>query len=247
MSLLRDIQVSLLDENANIGPVLLKLRFLADRLGSDILEDWVKHETEGYEASSGLPSYRQTTITYTGTFSNGYQTLNDVSIAPSLIVKHANKEWVQYGIRDPLPVIEKLTMNSSSEGGFSVDTGNLKLLIQDKIYDNGMVCLELTSRIDIGAFAQILTDVRAKLLDFTLEIEKKVPVSKLITVDVSAEVSSTDIANVAQITHNVFNGPVGSIASIGSPSNVDVEVNFGTVGVTVNVLAFNMCIHHRPT
>jgi len=48
MSLLQEIQADLLDPKASIGPILLKLRFLAHRLGSDILEEWVKFETEGY-------------------------------------------------------------------------------------------------------------------------------------------------------------------------------------------------------
>jgi hypothetical protein len=38
MSLLREIQESLMQEGQSIGPILLKLRFLASRLGGDPLE-----------------------------------------------------------------------------------------------------------------------------------------------------------------------------------------------------------------
>jgi len=48
MSLLQQIQESVVNEKAGLGSILLKLRLLASRLGSDLLEEWVKHETEGY-------------------------------------------------------------------------------------------------------------------------------------------------------------------------------------------------------
>ncbi|MGO8608860.1 hypothetical protein ACC848_38470 [Rhizobium johnstonii] len=38
MGLLHEIQASLLNDNSSIGPILLKLRFLAARLGSDVFE-----------------------------------------------------------------------------------------------------------------------------------------------------------------------------------------------------------------
>ncbi len=48
MSLLQQIQESVVEEGSDLGSILLKLRLLAARLGSDILEEWVKHESEGY-------------------------------------------------------------------------------------------------------------------------------------------------------------------------------------------------------
>lgn len=48
MGLLHEIQSSVVQEGSDIGPILLKLRLLAARLRSDELEEWVKHESEGY-------------------------------------------------------------------------------------------------------------------------------------------------------------------------------------------------------
>jgi hypothetical protein len=47
MSLLHDIQSAVLEEGADLGPILLKLRLLAALLGSQPLADWVRHESEG--------------------------------------------------------------------------------------------------------------------------------------------------------------------------------------------------------
>jgi hypothetical protein len=47
MSLLQEIQESVIQEGTEIGPVLLKLRLLAARLGSAELGEWVEYESEG--------------------------------------------------------------------------------------------------------------------------------------------------------------------------------------------------------
>ncbi|MDF1727364.1 MAG: hypothetical protein P1U53_06410, partial [Sulfitobacter sp.] len=70
MPLIHDIQTALLDENASVGPMLLKLRFLAAKLDADILEEWVQHEAEGYPDDVDVPEYRQASITCTGSFAD---------------------------------------------------------------------------------------------------------------------------------------------------------------------------------
>lgn len=52
MSLLHDIQAAVLQDDADLGPILLKLRLLAARLGSQPLAECVKHESEGYPADA---------------------------------------------------------------------------------------------------------------------------------------------------------------------------------------------------
>lgn len=84
MSLLREIQSSLL-EGREIGPILLKLRFLASRLGSVVLEEWVKHESEGYPNDVEVPSYRKIGVSYKGTFSGPFG--SGISNAP-IAVSH---------------------------------------------------------------------------------------------------------------------------------------------------------------
>ena len=72
MALLDDIQAAVLEEGTDLGPILLKVRLLAARLGSQPLADWVKHESEGYPPDSPLPDYRIIPVSYTGTFSGPF-------------------------------------------------------------------------------------------------------------------------------------------------------------------------------
>ncbi len=54
MSLLQQIQESIVEEGADLGSILLKLRLLSARLGSDILEEWVSmslRDTRGMRKS----------------------------------------------------------------------------------------------------------------------------------------------------------------------------------------------------
>lgn len=235
MGLLHEIQTSLLDETANIGSILLKLRFLADRLGSDVLEDWVRFEAEGYPDKSTTPYYRTADISYKGTFTNGHKTLNNISIPPYLIEKFAGIQWTSYNITDPLSVIETMIVNSDNDNRFGLDVSNLKLLIDGKIYQ-GYATIELNAHLDIGAFIRITSVVRAKLLDFTLELEKKVPVSTSIVVGGNVVVTSVDTDKVTHITQNTFNAPVHNITTSGMGSPVNVTVLKGDVTSLVNAL-----------
>ena len=72
MNLLYDIQSAVLDKDAELGPILLKVRLLAARLGSQPLADWVKYESEGYPSEAPVPDYRIIPVTYTATFSGPF-------------------------------------------------------------------------------------------------------------------------------------------------------------------------------
>jgi len=228
MGLLHDIQANLLSENTKISPILLKLRFLADRLGSNVLEDWVRLEADGYPDPAMVPDYRKTGISYKGTFSDGYRTLNGISIPLHLIEQHANEKWISYGISDPLPSIEAMIEKSDKSSGYGIDASNLKLLLEGKIYP-GYGILELEALIDVGAFVRIVSVVRSKLLDFALELERKVPISASIVVGAAAEVTSVDTDRVTSITQNIFNASVHNIMTAGTASPINVTVVQGDV------------------
>lgn len=104
MALLHQIQESVVQEGSDLGSILLKLRLLASRLGSDVLEEWVKHESEGYPKEAEMPSYRIIGVSYRGTFSwaFGYG-IKNAQIPPYLIEKFAGESWTNSTVaRDPV-------------------------------------------------------------------------------------------------------------------------------------------------
>lgn len=236
MALLHDIQTALLDENSSVGAMLLKLRFLAAKLDTDILEEWVQHEAEGYPDGVEVPDYREAQVTYSGSFIDARQQINRVSIPTGLVAQIAGDHWVKYKIRDGLPLIEHQLKLMNPDTNFGIDCSNLKILLQGKIYE-GMSIVEITSRIDTGAFARIQHAVRAKTLDFTLQLEKKVPAAAKIEVGKSAvQISANDQENVKYLTQQIFNGDVTNINSSGDNAAVTITVAKGNTSELVEAL-----------
>jgi hypothetical protein len=239
MSLLNEIQVSLLDDNAKIGPILLKLRFLASRLGVPILEDWVKHEVEGYPDDAVVPDYRKAGVTFTGMFQNMFQVMADVPIPAYLIKKHAGEHWNTITLRDSISVIDDRIARAQGRekgGTFGINAGNLILLLQGKIFeDTGIIRID--GKFDISAFVTIQAAVRAKLLDLTLAIEKAVPAAADIVVGTKpAPLAPADAEKVAQVAQQVFFGPVTNITNSGTSGPIIVNSAAGDIGELIKAL-----------
>lgn len=235
MALIHDIQTALLDENASVGPMLLKLRFLAAKLDTDILEEWVQYEAEGYPDDVDVPEYRQAKITYTGSFADIAKQISNVSIPSGLVSSIAGDQWVNYKIRDGLPLIESQIAAAKDGSHFGIDSSNLKVLLQDKIYQ-GMAIVEIDSKIDTGAFARVQHAVRAKTLDFTLKLEKRVP--SVVEIEVGStpvKMSPDDQKNVESLTQNIFFDVQGDVNNIHSSGDANSRVNLNSTDNSANV------------
>ena len=231
MSLLHEIQASLLDDTTDLGPVLLKLRFFVSRLGSEALEDWVQHEINGYPEDVTVPDYRSASISYSGTFSNGFQTLNKIAIPEYLIEQHAGKSWLRIDIRDPLSVIDGIVSRISSDKNghqkYGIPTGNLRLLLQDKLYDD-LPMIEMYSEFSPTVFVKIQSAVRAKVLELTLELEKKVPGAVDIVIGAIKDTPKIDAERVSNVAQHLINyGTVTNIHSSGDYAAINVKVARG--------------------
>jgi hypothetical protein len=119
MSLLQEIQAAVIQDGTEIGPILLKLRLLASRLGSAPLEEWVKHESEGYPDDSPLPDYRIIHVSYTGTFSGPFGSgVNNAPIPSYLIEKFAGKRWTHDEMRQSIAGLDELVKGSAGSDRF---------------------------------------------------------------------------------------------------------------------------------
>lgn len=234
MPLIHDIQTALLDENARVGPILLKLRFLAAKLDADILEEWVQHEAEGYSNGIDVPEYRKANITYTGTFTNVARQFSNVSIPSGLISSIAGDQWVNHQIREGLPLIESQISSMKDGSHFGIDCSNLKVILQDKIY-KGMDIIEINSRIDTGELSRVQHAVRAKTLDFTLKLEKHVPsVSEIEVGSAAVKMSSHEQRNIENLTQNIFYDVRGDVTNIQSSAGANSRVNLRSTDNSAN-------------
>lgn len=236
VGLLKDIQKSLLEEG-DLGPILLKLRFLAAKLGSDPLEEWVKHESEGYPNGAELPEYRKIGVSYIADFSGAFGAgIKNAPIPSYLISKFAGDHWNSYNVQQSIAGIEQLEKANSGESTLRIDASNLALLLQGNVYEN-YACVAVTGRMSAAALYEIKNAVRSRILELTLKIEKNVPVADMINIIGDDSSSSTkQAAAVNNITNQVVYGNWTNVANSGDGASISVHVESNNKKALVRAL-----------
>lgn len=225
MSLLHDIQAAVLQEDSDLGPILLKLRLLAARLGAQPLAEWVKHESEGYPPDADLPDYRVLAVTYTASFLGSFGAeLRNAPISSYLIEKFGGKSWVAYSLRQGIAAVDDLLGTSTKGGTLRINASNLILLLQGKVYPD-YSCSDVTGTVSRAALAQIRHSVRSRVLELTIELEKSVPEATNVTLGESAPPpTSKSAAAATQIAQQIIYGNVTSITATGDAARIQVAV-----------------------
>ena len=225
MSMLSEIQSSLMQEETGIGSILLKLRFLASRLGSDLLEDWVKHETEGYPKGVAVPDYRKVGITYTASFSDIATRIQNAPIPSYLIKKHAGDQWVTHEVRDSMAAVDDLIrISRQNDSSIGINASNLILLLQGKVYP-GMTCHSVSGALSTSALVGLQSSVRSHVLELTIELEKTVPAAADIEVGPRPiAFSANDTDRVTYITNQAIYGNYTEISISGSGAQFTLTI-----------------------
>ncbi len=225
MSLLHQIQESVVQEGCDLGSVLLRLRLLASRLGSDMLEEWVKHESEGYPNEVDVPSYRIVGVSYKGTFSGPFGSgIQDAPIPPYLIQQYAGQHWVNHKIRESISAVDDLIKSSADGGSLGINASNLILLLQGKIYPNYPACNDISATISRTSLAEIRQAVRSRILELTLELEKAIPAAALVTFGAPGN-EGKNPEKVQQISQQIIYGNVTTAIAGGHGSNINLAIN----------------------
>ena len=224
MSLLHEIQTSVLQDGADLGPILLKLRLLAARLGSQPLADWIKHESEGYPQDAELPDYRTIQVSYTATFSGPFGSgIQNAPIANYLVEKFAGKQWVRYGLRESIAAVDDMLSSSKKGGELGINASNLILLLQGKVYPD-YACNSVTGRISRSAIASIRHAVRSRVLELTIELEKSVPEASLVALGAPSAATNKHAAATTQIAQQIIYGNFTAISATGDSARIEVNV-----------------------
>ena len=223
MSLLHQIQESIVQEGSDLGSVLLKLRLLAARLGSDVLEEWVKHESEGYPKDVEVPSYRIAGVSYKGMFSGPFGSgIKNAQIPTYLVEKFAGDGWTDYEIRESIAAVDELVESSKKIGRLEIDASNLILLLQGKIYE-GYACNDISGAISRTSLSEIQQAVRSRILELTLELERSIPAAAHITFG-APKGGETNTEKVQQISQQIIYGNVTTAVTGGHGSSINISV-----------------------
>lgn len=229
MSLLTEIQEALMQEGP-LGPVILKLRFLAARLGSNLLEEWIKYESDGYPSNAETPGYRQISVVYMANFSGPFGSgIKNAPIPPYLISTIAGDDWNKYEFRESISSLESI-IGGEDSGSIQFSASNLIFLLQGKVYE-GMACNSVTGIISRPSIVGILSSVRTRILELTLELEKNVPSAQSISIGGIVEPKSNGQSEaVTHIAQQTVYGNVTTITNSGSKPNFQLSIKHGDMG-----------------
>ena len=224
MNLLHDIQAAVLREDADLGPILLKLRLLAARLGSQPLAEWVKHESEGYPKHSGIPDYRILSVSYVANFSGPFGSgIQNAPISPYLIEKFAGKQWVRYEMRDSIAAVDDLLTTSTKGGSLGIDAANLIHLLQGKVYPD-YACNSVTGTISRSALAAIRHSVRSRVLELTIELDKSIPEASAVALGPPTASAPQSAAAATQIAQQIIYGNYTSVSAVGDGARIAMAI-----------------------
>ncbi|MBB1323726.1 hypothetical protein [Shewanella sp. SR43-8] len=235
MTILREIQASLISDEPNLGSVFLKLRLLAARLGSDILGDWVKHEMSGYPKDIDLPDYRIVAVSYRGTFSGPFNSgIKNAPIPTWIVEKHAGEQWTNHRIRDGIAAIDDLVRGSKDSGVLGIDASNLILMLQGKVYER-YACIEISGSLSRSSLVQIQNEVKSRVLELTIELEKSIPAAAEIVLS-SPETNGIDAQEVSRIINQTIYGNYTSINNSGAAAQIGITTVQGNAEELVKML-----------
>lgn len=234
MGLLHDIQESVVRDETDLGAVLLKLQLLASRLGSDYLEEWVKHEAEGYPKGVEVPEYRMVPVAYTATFSGPFGAgIKNAPVPIHLVEKFAGENWVKIEIRESIAGVDALVDSAKGGGTLGIDASNLILLLQGNIYE-GYACNAVDGRISSTSLREIQQALKSRILQFTIQLERAIPAAADIQFGRQESIASS-AETVQRITQNTFYGTVNAVSG-GAGSSFKLAISVGDQGSFVREL-----------
>lgn len=228
MALLHEMQTALLAEGADIAPILLKFRLLAAKLGSGPLQEWVKHEIEGYPTGVEVPDYRKLEVIYKGTFSGPFGSgINNAPIPSYLIEKFAGKSWTTYEMRQSIAAVDDLVATAKSSGGtLHLNSSNLILMLQGNVYEN-YACNDVTGMIGASQLKEIQHAVKSRTLELLIEIESAIPAASQISIGSNGNQATQDSGKVTQIYYQTVHGTMTNVSNSGTIETINIGVTRG--------------------
>ena len=198
MKLLSELIAALSSSQPSLIDALVKTKVLLHQLGRKDLVEWVNNEINGYTDDAPLPEYRVLGAQVKGNITNDAYSYTDHPL-PTMHLDKAQRERLEkIEMRDSVAVLESLAKREKQglQRPLPVEYGSLF----NKALTGGYKVQQAWCAIGIGRMAQIVAQVRSKLLDFLLELNEKV----------GSEMSDEEVKRIAQSpeTGSMFNNAI---------------------------------------
>lgn len=233
MTLLRQIQEDATSGEVAIGTVLRRCRVLAARLDSAPLEEWIRHESDGYPKDTQVPPYRVWPIRLLGYFSGPFGSgLKNAEIPTSCIPDALRERCTTYFARESISAIEELLGRGDGQIQVAIPPDVVRFF-SDRVYEH-MNCLSAWGMISRPVLVQSVECVRNKVLDFVLKIERLDPKAGERTFGESS-LPAGKVTNVFNTT--IYGGAVGAVGNVEATNVNATNVNKGDISSLRSALA----------
>ena len=176
MTIIEQIIDELSDSEKSLTNPLLKTKVIATRIGNQDLITWTNDELSGYKDKE-LPAYRLGKTNITCTLQQGYNIQENVPLPLMVFDRKFVEEIIKFKFNDSVQTLENQERDNKN-GMIYKDFGPDMCAYMTKMAMEAgqrfaIVTMRLT--VHVSQITQVLAEIRAKLLDFMLEVEKEFP------------------------------------------------------------------------
>ncbi|MGO7501539.1 AbiTii domain-containing protein [Rhizobium johnstonii] len=224
MGLLTEIQNDAISDAVPVNSILRKVMLLAHRLDSGLLEDWVKHELNGYPNNTEVPDYRKIPLNFKARLTNGVVVHNEAPIAQYLVKKATGQEHIDtFDCRQAIGTID---YKNAGNDTLVLNMDNFALVLPGKAVDKNWDVLGFWAEMPAAKVNGILDAVRNKVLEFTIALQKRYPNAD----DVEwIKNQASGAATVSQVFNTTINNGNAGVIGHADASTINITVNNGNL------------------
>jgi hypothetical protein len=172
MKLLNDIIDLLMNESGSLNEALLKTKVLLFKIGQQELVGWVNDEINGYATNESVPEYRRLQARVLGNVANLRYRYSNYQL-PLMHLEPKFRDFLTSApLAQSLGVLETLVGDGKKSLTVPIAPEFLGLLSQT--FDGGYAVQNAWSQIEQSQVRQVLIEVRSRLLDFILALQKEI-------------------------------------------------------------------------
>ncbi|WEX86128.1 hypothetical protein PZN02_002386 [Sinorhizobium garamanticum] len=227
MGLLVEIQRDAISDTTPASTLLRKCLVLAHNLDSNLLEDWVRHELNGYPKDVEVPDYRRIPMHFKANLTNLVYTVTNQPVPQALVAKAAGDSDIgTFKCRQAIATISEDKIKDSDT--LVVNFDNYALVLERKgIFDSSYNVSQFWGEVPSPSVLGIVDAVRNRVLEFALALSKKYPNAGEVGGITMKEPSVEKTVN--QIFNTTINGNAGVVGNADN-ATVNITVNQGNFG-----------------
>jgi hypothetical protein len=176
MTTIEQIIDELSDSEKSLTNPLLTTKVLVTRIGNEELMKWTNDELSGYK-NKELPSYRLGKLNIICTMQQGNYIQENVPFPLMVFGSKLPDELLHFRFDDSIQTLENQERENRNSMIYKDFGPDMCAYWTKMAIDAGQQFVITTMRIEVhvSQITQVLAEVRAKLLDFMLQLEKEVP------------------------------------------------------------------------